>query len=44
MASERLGTLGFEAGGSTPAQFSAFIKEELVKLTKIVKTAGIQPE
>lgn len=44
MATERLGSLGFEPGGSTPAQFANIIREETAKLARIVKAAGIQPE
>lgn len=35
---------GALAGGITPEQFSAFIRSELVKFTKLVKDAGIAPE
>jgi hypothetical protein len=30
--------------GGTPEQYSAHLKEELVKYGRIVKTAGIKPE
>ena len=36
--------LGFEAFGQSPKQFSGFVAGELVKWTKLVKDAGIQPE
>ena len=35
---------GALAGGITPEQFSAFIRSELVKFTKLVKDARIAPE
>lgn len=40
----RFEALGFEAFGQTPQQFSGFVASELVKWTKLVKDAGIQPE
>lgn len=36
--------LGFEAFGQTPQQFTAFVNSELVKWSRLVKDAGIQPE
>ena len=35
---------GYEPGGQSPAEFAAFIRSELEKYGKIVKTAGIRPE
>ena len=35
---------GNELGGGTPEQFTAFIKTETVKWTKVVKDAKIDPE
>jgi tripartite-type tricarboxylate transporter receptor subunit TctC len=40
----RFEALGFEAFGQTPQQFAGFVAGELVKWTKLVKDAGIQPE
>ncbi|MGO4326632.1 tripartite tricarboxylate transporter substrate binding protein [Cupriavidus sp. 2TAF22] len=40
----RFEALGFEAFGQSPKQFSGFVAGELVKWTKLVKDAGIQPE
>jgi tripartite-type tricarboxylate transporter receptor subunit TctC len=35
---------GGYAGGNTPEQFSAFMREELAKYTKLVKDAGLKSE
>ena len=40
----RFEALGFEAFGQNPQQFAGFVAGELVKWTKLVKDAGIQPE
>ncbi|NYI00800.1 Bug family tripartite tricarboxylate transporter substrate binding protein [Cupriavidus plantarum] len=40
----RFEALGFEAFGQTPQQFASFVNSELVKWTRLVKDAGIQPE
>jgi len=40
----RLGALGFEAFSSTPEEFGEFVKAQLVKWTKMIKDAGIEPE
>ncbi|CAG9172125.1 Bug family tripartite tricarboxylate transporter substrate binding protein [Cupriavidus pampae] len=40
----RFEALGFEAFGQTPKEFSTFVASELVKWTRLVKDAGIQPE
>lgn len=40
----RFEALGFEAFGQNPQQFAGFVASELVKWTKLVKDAGIQPE
>jgi tripartite-type tricarboxylate transporter receptor subunit TctC len=37
---ERLNSQGFEIRTSTPDEFSAYIKSELVKWAKIVKASG----
>jgi tripartite-type tricarboxylate transporter receptor subunit TctC len=36
--------LGYEVSGDGPAEYAAFIKEEIVKWAKVAKAAGIQPE
>ena len=41
---ERLAALGVVGAPSSPADFSAFIKSESVKLARIVKTTGVKPE
>jgi tripartite-type tricarboxylate transporter receptor subunit TctC len=35
---------GVEAVGSTPAEFAAVIKADIVKMGKVIRDAGIQPE
>jgi tripartite-type tricarboxylate transporter receptor subunit TctC len=40
----RLGTLGFEGFSSTPDELGEFVKAQLVKWTKMIKDAGIEPE
>ena len=44
MIIERLGDQGFEPVGSTPEQFSAYIKDEIGRYAKIVKEANIKAE
>jgi len=41
---KRLAGLGFEIVGSTPGQFSAYIKSEIKKWEKAVKASGAKPE
>jgi tripartite-type tricarboxylate transporter receptor subunit TctC len=41
---KRLAGLGFEIVGSTPEQFSAYIKSEIKKWEKAVKASGAKPE
>jgi tripartite-type tricarboxylate transporter receptor subunit TctC len=41
---ERLGAQGFEPAGSTPEEFAAYIKSEIAKWSKVIRTAGIKPE
>ena len=41
---ERLGVLGFETIGSTPAEFAAFIDAESAKYGRIIREAGIKTE
>jgi tripartite-type tricarboxylate transporter receptor subunit TctC len=40
----RIGALGFEAFSSTPQELNDFVKLQLVKWTKMIKDAGIEPE
>jgi tripartite-type tricarboxylate transporter receptor subunit TctC len=40
----RLASDGVEVVASSPEEFAAFLKAETVKMAKVVKTAGIQPE
>jgi tripartite-type tricarboxylate transporter receptor subunit TctC len=41
---ERFAADGFEPAGSGPREFSAFLREELVKWAKAVEMAGVKPE
>jgi tripartite-type tricarboxylate transporter receptor subunit TctC len=41
---ERMLQQGFEPAGSTPAQFTQFIREEIARWERVVKTAGIKPQ
>lgn len=41
---ERLATLGFEAKGSTSAEFADYIKSEMTKYEDIIKAADIKPQ
>lgn len=41
---ERFASLGVEAKSSTPAEFSALIKTEIVRYAKLIKDIGIVPE
>jgi tripartite-type tricarboxylate transporter receptor subunit TctC len=41
---DRLGVLGFETIGSTPAEFAAFIEAESAKYERIIREAGIKTE
>jgi tripartite-type tricarboxylate transporter receptor subunit TctC len=41
---ERLAADGAEPVGSSPEEFAAFIRAEIVKWAKVAKAAGIQPE
>jgi tripartite-type tricarboxylate transporter receptor subunit TctC len=40
----RLGDLGYEPVGSTPAEFAAYIRGELARWSKVIKGAGIKAE
>lgn len=41
---DRFASLGVEARSSSPAEFSALIKSELVRYAKLIKDIGITPE
>ena len=41
---EKLAVQGIEAQGGTPAGFSAFLKSEIPKWTKVVRESGAKPE
>ena len=41
---QRLKNDGSDPGGGTPQQFDAFIKEEMGKWAKVIKSAGIKLE
>lgn len=41
---ERLAALGSEPVGSTQSEFAAFVKTEIAKWAKVIKSAGIRPE
>jgi tripartite-type tricarboxylate transporter receptor subunit TctC len=43
-AKARIAGLGFEAFSSTPDELGEFVKVQLVKWTKMIKEAGIEPE
>jgi tripartite-type tricarboxylate transporter receptor subunit TctC len=40
----KLADMGFEAFSSSPEELGDFVKVQLVKWTKMIKDAGIQPE
>ena len=41
---ERLGSLGFEIVGSTPGEFSAYIKQQGTKYDKLIRQIGLKAE
>jgi tripartite-type tricarboxylate transporter receptor subunit TctC len=41
---ERLSAQGVEARGGTPAEFSAYLKSEIPKWSKVVRDSGAKPE
>jgi hypothetical protein len=41
---EKLGGMGFDAVGTTPIQFAAFLKDDAEKAAAIVKQVGITVE
>ena len=40
----RLAAVGFEAVGSTPAEFDARVKAEIAKWAKVIRDAGLKPQ
>ena len=40
---EKLGALGAEAAGTTPAEFAAFLKSQTAKWAKVLRDANIRP-
>jgi tripartite-type tricarboxylate transporter receptor subunit TctC len=40
----QIGHLGFEVFGSTPEELGEFVKDQLVRTSRMVKDAGIEPE
>jgi tripartite-type tricarboxylate transporter receptor subunit TctC len=41
---ERFAAQAIDPIGSTPEQFSAYVKSEIVKWAKVIKTSGVKPE
>ncbi len=41
---ERLSGQGVEVAGTTPQQFEAFVREEIVRWDKAVKQSGAKPD
>jgi len=41
---DKLIAQGFEPVGGTPEEFGAYIKSEIAKWGKVIRTAGIKPE
>ena len=41
---KRLANYGIEPVGSTPQQFSAYLREEMARWSRVVKDAGIRPD
>ncbi len=41
---ERFGAQGLDVQPSSPAEFAAYIKSEIAKWGKVIRTAGIKPE
>jgi tripartite-type tricarboxylate transporter receptor subunit TctC len=41
---ERLDSLGFDAVGSSPAEFLAYVKAETDKLGRVIRAAGMKPQ
>jgi tripartite-type tricarboxylate transporter receptor subunit TctC len=40
----QIAQIGFEVFGSTPEELAAFVKDQLVRTSRMVKDAGIEPE
>ncbi|HET7159660.1 MAG TPA: tripartite tricarboxylate transporter substrate-binding protein, partial [Burkholderiales bacterium] len=40
----RLGTLGIEGIGSRPEEFRAYLREEVAKWGKVIKSAGLKAQ
>jgi tripartite-type tricarboxylate transporter receptor subunit TctC len=43
-AKQRLDAAGFESSGTTPAEFSAYIRSEVAKWAKVVRSAGVKAD
>jgi tripartite-type tricarboxylate transporter receptor subunit TctC len=41
---QRLAGLGSEPSASTPAEFAAYLKEDHVRWSRVVKAVGLKPE
>jgi len=41
---QRMVNLGYDIVGSTPEEFTAFVREDMAKWAKVFKAAGIQPQ
>lgn len=41
---QRLASLGSEPGGSTPVEFTAYVKADYVRWSRVVKAIGLRPE
>jgi tripartite-type tricarboxylate transporter receptor subunit TctC len=41
---QRLASLGSEPSGSSPAEFAAYLKEDHVRWSRVVKAVGLKPE
>jgi tripartite-type tricarboxylate transporter receptor subunit TctC len=41
---QRLSSLGSEPGGTTPAQFTAYVREDHLRWSRVVKSLGLKPE
>jgi len=40
----QIGQIGFEVFGSTPVELGEFVKDQLVRTSRMVKNAGIEAE
>jgi tripartite-type tricarboxylate transporter receptor subunit TctC len=41
---DKFTSFGYTPGGGTPAEFSEFIRQEIDKWGKVIRTAGIKPQ